>query len=83
MSAVPKGWESVVFAEVVTLKTGPFGSALHKSDYVTGGVPLINPSHIREGRLEPDRDISVDASAHARLGVCAAEARRSHLGQRR
>ena len=67
MSSVPPGWAGLGLAEVVSLKTGPFGSALHKSDYVTGGIPLINPSHIRNGRLDPDPNVSVDAKAKERL----------------
>ena len=67
MSAVPSGWATVAIGDVVSLKTGPFGSALHKSDYVDGGVPLINPSHIRNGRLVPDPSVSVDAAAMSRL----------------
>lgn len=65
--AVPLGWTPVSFGAVVTLKTGPFGSALHKSDYVIDGVPLINPTHIRDGRLVPDMSITVSDPTKARL----------------
>ena len=67
MTASRAGWASVKLGEVVKLKTGPFGSALHKSDYVRGGVPLINPSHIRRGRLEPNPSVSVQEAAQSRL----------------
>lgn len=43
----------VPLADLVLLKTGPFGSALHKADYVTGGVPVVNPMHISNGRIVP------------------------------
>jgi type I restriction enzyme S subunit len=36
------------------ISTGPFGSLLHKSDYVENGVPLVNPSNITAGRILPD-----------------------------
>ena len=36
------------------LRIGPFGSALHKEDYITGGHPLVNPSHIIGGAIRPD-----------------------------
>lgn len=49
----------VALGEVVDLRTGPFGSALHQHDYVTGGVPLINPTHIRDGRFYPDPTVAV------------------------
>lgn len=41
------GWEEKRLADAVTeIATGPFGSLLHKSDYVTGGIPLVNPINI-------------------------------------
>ncbi|TLP98494.1 hypothetical protein FEF26_04880 [Nesterenkonia salmonea] len=33
------------------IRTGPFGSALHKTDYVPAGIPVVNPKHIRDGEL--------------------------------
>ena len=47
--------------------TGPFGSLLHKSDYITGGIPLVNPAHIVEGKIIPDKDKTIDAPALERL----------------
>jgi type I restriction enzyme, S subunit len=58
-AASPHGWANCLLGDVVQLKTGPFGSALHQSDYVTNGVPLINPTHIRLGALSPDQSVSV------------------------
>jgi type I restriction enzyme S subunit len=43
-----------VFTERGRGGTGPFGSLLHKSDYVTGGIPLVNPAHITAIGIEPD-----------------------------
>ena len=54
-----KGWAPCTLADVVTLKTGPFGSAVHQSDYVNGGTPLINPTHIKSGTLVPDFSVTV------------------------
>lgn len=39
--------------------TGPFGTQLSSDEYVNGGVPVINPTHIRAGRIVPDPDVSV------------------------
>jgi len=50
-----------MLSEVVTLKTGPFGSVLHKEDYVENGVPVINPMHINNGRITPTPSISISA----------------------
>jgi type I restriction enzyme S subunit len=44
---------------VEQLKTGPFGSVIHRSDYVHSGVPLINPMHINAGRITPSNDITI------------------------
>ena len=44
---IPETWEWCRLAPLLHyLSTGPFGSALHKRDYVQGGIPLINPMHI-------------------------------------
>lgn len=40
-------------------KIGPFGSLLHKSDYVKNGIPLVNPSHIKNLTILPNKDICV------------------------
>jgi type I restriction enzyme S subunit len=42
------------------VQIGPFGSLLHREDYIDGGLALINPTHIRNGRLRPDPSFSVD-----------------------
>ncbi len=49
-------------ADLVELTTGPFGSSIHKSDYQLGGTPLINPSHIRAGRIVADLKVAVSES---------------------
>lgn len=54
-------------SELVTLRTGPFGSALHKSDYIDGGVPLVNPMHIVKGKIEVDPMTSVTAEKAEQL----------------
>lgn len=43
----------------VNVKTGPFGSALHKADYIEGGVPVINPMHINDGLISPSSSMTV------------------------
>lgn len=47
--------------------TGPFGSALHKADYVEGGVPVINPMHINRGLITPSTDVAVSHEKAAEL----------------
>jgi restriction endonuclease S subunit len=44
----------------INISTGPFGSALHQSDYINNGIPVINPSHIRNGEIVPDHKVSIN-----------------------
>lgn len=52
---------------VRSISTGPFGSALHASEYVEGGISVINPAHIIQGEVIPDPAVSVDAATANRL----------------
>lgn len=52
----------------VEIQTGPFGSALHKEDYIEGGVSVINPSHIFDGKIVPDISVSINKAKLAELG---------------
>ena len=64
----PAHWRRVMLgAAAKSIQTGPFGSQLHQSDYVTGGVPVINPSHVVGGRIEPSEQITVTAEDASRL----------------
>lgn len=43
---------SYTVAEVCEkVQIGPFGSQLHKEDYIQDGIPLINPMHIQDGKI--------------------------------
>jgi hypothetical protein len=48
-------WPTARLGEVADVQIGPFGSLLHKHDYLEGGVPLVNPMHIDGGTIVPDR----------------------------
>jgi len=67
MSSTPHGWKLLKLRDIATLKTGPFGSALHKADYTVGGIPLINPTHIKNGKLAPSIEVSVSPETAERL----------------
>ena len=57
---LPHGWAWTRFSDFVNeVATGPFGSMIHKSDYIDGGIPLINPSHMINGKIQEDSAISV------------------------
>lgn len=51
--------------------TGPFGSALHKSDYVVGGIPLVNPMHINRGVITPSEEMAVSPAKARNLSQFA------------
>jgi len=53
------------FVELVS--TGPFGSLLHKSDYVSDGIPLINPVNIQGDSIVPDPNKRVDKEGFKKL----------------
>ena len=58
---IPGHWELVpCSAAAVLIQTGPFGSQLHSDEYISGGTPVINPSHIVDGRIVPDDAITVN-----------------------
>lgn len=44
---------------VEEIKIGPFGSSLHKGDYIMDGIPVINPKHITKQEINPDKKISI------------------------
>ncbi|HRN73310.1 MAG TPA: restriction endonuclease subunit S [Ginsengibacter sp.] len=41
------------------IQIGPFGTQLHKEDYVYGGVPIINPMHIQNGKIIANASYSI------------------------
>ncbi len=51
---IPDSWVWVRLGEICkSFSTGPFGTMLHKNDYVNnGGVPLINPANIKKGCID-------------------------------
>ena len=59
LGPIPTGWEIRTLGEVVdeaggTIRTGPFGSQLHQSDYQQEGVPVVMPKDIIAGRVSED-----------------------------
>ncbi len=68
LGQVPGHWEvKRIRAIAESLQTGPFGSQLHSHEYVSGGIPVINPSHMKDGRIVPDWDSAVDDTTWQRL----------------
>jgi len=61
------GWEVKTLEEISVVKIGPFGSLLHKDDYVVGGIPLVNPQHMVNGTITIDERFSIPESKHKEM----------------
>ena len=48
VGVIPEDWGVLFVAEIADVKTGPFGSALHESDYVQDGTPIITVEHLSD-----------------------------------
>ena len=55
----PHNWSKVPLGELAEIKIGPFGSLLHKEDYINNGHALVNPSHIKEDKIIVDNSLTV------------------------
>ena len=59
MGGVSMEWKEVRLGDIADVQTGPFGSQLHKSDYIAEGIPCIMPTNIG-----PHLNFIVDGIAH-------------------
>lgn len=61
-------WPLVRLGDVCeSLSTGPFGSALHRSDYEETGIPIVNPMHITNGEIRATQNMAVSEATAQRL----------------
>lgn len=63
----PHAFARVPLSELAEIKIGPFGSLLHKEDYMHGEHPLINPSHIINGKIVIDENFTVSDEKYIEL----------------
>lgn len=64
----PKGWQVATLASnSQRIQIGPFGSQLHEVDYIEGGIPLINPTHIQSGKIVPNWTLTVSEEKYVQL----------------
>lgn len=63
----PKGWEIKNLKDIARIQIGPFGTQLHKKDYIENGIPLINPTHIVKGEIIPKSNLTISDEKHASL----------------
>lgn len=85
---VPEHWEVRKLGQIASsFRTGPFGSILHQSEYVEGGIPVVNPTHMRGGSIIADHRCTVPRAVADRLSNYALEvndvvfSRRGELGR--
>lgn len=65
----PHGWDKVPLSDLAEIKIGPFGTLLHKEDYITGGHALVNPSHIHDGNIVTDGKLTITDEKYAELSA--------------
>lgn len=75
-------WSKLAIKDFCTLKIGPFGSSLHKQDYITGGHPLVNPSHIADGKIVPANDLTISEEKYQEMEAYHLEPGDVVLGRR-
>ena len=54
-----EGWEGKKLKDIAQVRIGPFGSLLHKKDYISGGIPLVNPIHMIDGKIVANNDYTI------------------------
>ena len=69
---VPESWEATTLGNLACLpygflQTGPFGSQLHKHDYLEEGVGVVNPTHLWGNRINHEDVPRVSSETAARL----------------
>ena len=64
-----KGWSMTALSEMAEIRIGPFGTLLHKEDYISGGHALVNPSHIVDGKICVDTNLSVSDEKYEELAA--------------
>lgn len=69
--------------EITTcIRIGPFGSALHKEDYILGGVPVVNPKHIVQQKIVPEEKTTVSVQKAEELSSYILQKNDIILGRR-
>jgi len=65
----PYRYPKVPLSELAEIKIGPFGSLLHKEDYIEGGHALVNPSHIIDGIISVDNKLTISNEKYDELSA--------------
>ena len=72
VDGVPEGWDLSTLGEMAeraggVIQTGPFGSQLHKSDYVGQGTPVVMPKDIKNDKISLDSIVFIDEATVNKL----------------
>ena len=82
VGVIPEEWASIRLGKCARFRTGPFGTALHKSDYTNDGIPVVNPMHIVDGGIEPTRTMTITEQAANNLAEFRLKAGEIVIGRR-
>ena len=78
-----ESWVETTLGEITGgISTGPFGSLLHKSDYIENGIPLVNPAHIVGEKVVPDPRKTISEETALRLTAYKMKAGDIVIGRR-
>jgi len=86
-AVIEVAWTTPLRRVARLIQTGPFGSQLKSDEYVEGGVPVINPSHMVGGTVVSDSGVAVsnekavELSRHELRDGDLVAARRGELGR--
>ena len=65
---IPESWVWIrLGTALIQTSTGPFGSMIHKEEYVKSGVPIVNPANIVNGKISAEKVKRVSHSTATRL----------------
>ncbi len=78
----PHGYPKVPLSKLAEIKIGPFGSLLHKEDYIANGHALVNPSHIVAGKISVDDELTVSDEKFRELSAYHLQAGDVVMGRR-
>ena len=72
LGAVPRGWSISTLGNICdthsgAIQTGPFGSQLHASDYVSDGIPVVMPKDISGRRINSETAARIRSEDAERL----------------
>ena len=73
----------VEISEIVDdIRIGPFGTALHKADYISGGIPVINPQHISGLSINANMKVTISREKATELSPYRLEENDIIMGRR-